>query len=108
MVVVKATFDVGGTTFQEAVVVQTLFTKVDATMFGTPTSLIAEVVTERGAAGGSAIDLARCASTAASCGLRSSSWFRGSRGFRRRQLFWYNCASGGRSYSEDILPNISN
>ena len=57
MVVLKATCDVGRTTFQEAVVVQRLLTKADATIFVTPTSLIAEVVTKRGAAGGSAIDL---------------------------------------------------
>ena len=68
----KATCDVGSTTFQEAVVVHRLLTKVDATIFSTPTSFIAEVVTERGAAGGSAIDLAGCASTAASSGLSAS------------------------------------
>jgi len=72
MVVVKATCDVSSTTLQEAVVVQRLLTKVDATMFGTSTSLIAEVVTERDPAGGSAMDLASWMSTAASCGLRAS------------------------------------
>ena len=72
MVVLKATCDVNRTTFQEAVVVHRLSTKVNATIFGTPTYAIAEVVIERAAAGGSAIDLARCASTAASGGFAAS------------------------------------
>jgi len=80
--VLKASFDVGRTTFQEAVVVQRLLSKVDALNLGTPNCLIPEVVTERGAAGGSAIALARSANSAALCGLGASTF-----GFDAAMLF---------------------
>jgi len=97
-VVLKATCDVGRTTFQEAVVVHRLSTKVNATIFGTPTSFIVEAVTERGAAGGSAIDLAGCASTAASSGSYSA------------EVFEVGATSAlvCRRYREAILPHICN
>ena len=65
----KARCAFGRVPVQEAVVVQRLLIKVDTTNFGMPSCSVAEGATERGAAGGSAIALARCASTDPPCGL---------------------------------------